>query len=182
MIITISGDIGSGKSTVGKLLVKELGYEFLSTGRIQRKIADEMGLTTLELNLLSEKNREIDDRIDAYTKALNDSDENYIVDSRLAWHFIPSSFKVFLQCTTEEATRRIFNDDDRSGEKKEKDPELLLAKILNRRESERRRFKDLYGVDYALLYQYDLVVNTTEMTPEQVKSEVLKHFGVWMEM
>lgn len=52
MIITISGDIGSGKSTTGKLLAKKLDYKYLSTGAIQRQIAEEMGMTTLELNIL----------------------------------------------------------------------------------------------------------------------------------
>ena len=96
MIITISGDIGSGKSTCGKLLRDQLGFKYLSTGDIQRRIAADMGISTLELNLLSEKDKSIDKKIDDHTRALADSDENYIVDSRLAWHFIPSSYKVFL--------------------------------------------------------------------------------------
>ena len=179
MIITISGDIGSGKSTVGKLLVKELGYHYLSTGGIQRQIAEEMGLSTLELNILSEKNEEIDDRIDAYTKALSSSEEDYVVDSRLAWHFIPSSFKVFLQCSTDEAARRISHDKTRSGEKNETNIRKLFEQILDRRNSEKRRFIQKYQVDYTLLHQYDLIFDTTNSPPNNVMDEVIKHFKSW---
>ena len=38
-IITISGALGSGKSTVMKLLAADLGYDTYSTGAAQRKIA-----------------------------------------------------------------------------------------------------------------------------------------------
>lgn len=179
MIITISGDIGSGKSTVGKLLVNQLGYRYLSTGGIQRKIAEEMGLTTLELNILSEENTEIDDRIDSYTKALNDSKDNFIVDSRLAWHFIPKSFKVFLQCSTEEAAKRIFKDGSRSGERSERSIRTLFEKILDRRASEKRRFIQKYNIDYTLLHQYDLIYDTTSSPPEKVMDEVIRHFEAW---
>ena len=96
MVITISGDIGSGKSTTGKLLCEKLGYKYLSTGAIQRQIAADMGMTTLELNHLTDSRRDIDEKIDSYTRALNETDDNYVVDSRLAWNFIPSSYKVFL--------------------------------------------------------------------------------------
>ncbi|MEE9372395.1 MAG: AAA family ATPase [Saprospiraceae bacterium] len=179
MIITISGDIGSGKSTVSKLLVKQLDYKHLSIGGIQRQIAEEMNLTTLELNILSEKNTAIDDRIDAYTKALNDALENHIVDSRLAWHFIPSSFKIYLQCSTKEAARRISMDKSRSGEMREKNASVILNKILDRRASEKRRFMQKYGVNYTLLHQYDLVLDTTLIKPDFVLAEVLKHYDIW---
>ena len=98
MIITISGDIGSGKSTTGKLPCKKLDFNYLSTGAIQRQIAADMGMTTLELNHLTDSRLDIDEKIDSYTRALNDQDDNYVVDSRLAWHFIPKSYKVFLLC------------------------------------------------------------------------------------
>ncbi len=179
MVITISGDIGSGKSTVGRMLVQKLDYKYLSTGGIQRQIAREMGLTTLQLNVLSEKSSDIDDRIDAHTIAISEAPDNYVVDSRLAWHFIPSSFKVYLQCSTEEAARRISLDSSRLGEKKETNVRNLLDKILDRRASEKRRFLQKYNVDYTLLHQYDIVVNTTSISPETVMDEVLRHFKDW---
>ena len=179
MIITISGDIGSGKSTVGRALMKEFKYEYLSTGSIQRKIAEEMGITTLELNILSENLPEVDDRIDAHTIALNEAEKNYIVDSRLAWHFIPSSFKVYLKCRTDEAARRISKDKSRSSEKKNQGAGVLLTKILERRASEKRRFIHKYGVDYTELHQYDVVLDTSDLSREEAINQVKKHFLLW---
>ena len=67
-IITISGVIGSGKSTVAKMLSQKLGWQYYSTGMAQRKIAEEMGLTTIELNALSLKDPSIDERVDGVFK------------------------------------------------------------------------------------------------------------------
>ena len=36
--ISLAGDLGSGKSTVGKILSRKLGAEVYSTGTIQRQI------------------------------------------------------------------------------------------------------------------------------------------------
>ena len=44
-IITISGMLGSGKSTVAKLLAQKLGYEYYSTGNAQREIAKKKAMT-----------------------------------------------------------------------------------------------------------------------------------------
>ena len=179
MIITVSGDIGSGKSTVSKLLSEHLEFNYLSTGKIQRKIAEEMNLTTLELNLLSEKDKSIDDKIDAYTIALNDSKDDYVVDSRMAWHFIPSSFKVFLSCSLEEAARRISLDQTRFGEKINEKVSILLKKIRERRESEKRRFIHLYKADYTDLSNYNLILDTTDKNQYEVASELMRQFNSW---
>ena len=48
--ITIAGDIGSGKSTVAKKLADWLGVEPHSTGGIQRQLAQQRGLSVLELS------------------------------------------------------------------------------------------------------------------------------------
>lgn len=173
MIITISGSIGSGKSTVGKLLQESLDYNYLSTGAIQRKIAASMGLTTLELNHRSDKDPSIDQKIDSYTRALSDSDEDYIVDSRLAWHFIPSSYKVFLLCDDTEAAKRIFNDKDRVSGVTTKDEAALLLKIKERRTSERERFLAKYEIDYEDLSNYDQVIDTTYFLPQEVMKMII---------
>lgn len=173
MIITISGDIGSGKSTCGKLLKKTLSYDYLSTGAIQRKIAEEMGITTLELNLLSESDTAIDDKIDSHTRQLNKSGENYIVDSRLAWHFIPSSYKVFLRCEDRIAADRIFNDHDRVSDENTQTVIQLLDKIKDRRKSEKRRFLNKYGIDFEDLSNYDQIVDSSFFTPDEIVQMIL---------
>ena len=64
MIITIAGTAGSGKSSVGKLLAKRLNYKHYSMGDLQRNIAEEQGISLLELSKLEEKDRSIDEEVD----------------------------------------------------------------------------------------------------------------------
>ena len=47
MNITITGNLGSGKSSIGKIL-KEKGYEIVSTGNIFRQLAMDKGLSVEE--------------------------------------------------------------------------------------------------------------------------------------
>ena len=173
MIITISGDIGSGKSTAGKLLMNKLGCQYLSTGAIQRAIAEEMGVTTLELNILSEKDTAIDDKIDSYTRALNDSIEDFIVDSRLAWYFIPSSYKVFLLCEDDIAADRIFHDHSRVSDEETATVMQLLQKIKERRQSEKRRFLAKYGIDFEDLSNYDQIIDSSYFSPDEIADLIL---------
>ena len=60
LIITISGDLGGGKSVLANALVDYWGAEAYSTGTIQRKMAAERGISTLELNKLAETDKTID--------------------------------------------------------------------------------------------------------------------------
>lgn len=177
MIITISGDIGSGKSTTGKALCKRLEYQYLSTGAIQRQIAEEMGLTTLELNKLTESRRDIDDKIDGYTRALNDVDDNYVVDSRLAWHFIPSSYKVFLRCDEMVAAERISKDKVRKSDEENREILHLLKKNQARRKSEASRFLDIYGVKFEDLSNYNQVIDSSFFYPEEIVQLIIDGIG-----
>ena len=96
--ISITGELGSGKSTIAKILAEEFKAQYLSTGAIQRNIANRFGLNTLQLNNLADTNKQIDEEIDGTLIELNTSDKSFVIDSRLAWFFIPNSFK-FYECT-----------------------------------------------------------------------------------
>ena len=48
--ISLAGDLGSGKSTVGAILKERFNAEIVSIGKIQRKMAAEMGMDTCEFN------------------------------------------------------------------------------------------------------------------------------------
>jgi len=171
--ITISGGIGSGKSTVAKMLAQKLGWQYYSTGMAQRKIAEEMGITTLELNALSVKDKSIDNRIDAVFKNPPWGDNNCVVDSRLAFHFVPKSFKVCLTVHDEVAGKRIFHDTMRSGEKKYHSISESASAAAERHKLELKHFIKNYGLDIDNKDNFDLVVDTTHLSAEQVCQVIL---------
>lgn len=173
--ISISGDIGSGKSAVGRLLREELGLPGYSTGSLQRKIAERHGMTTLELNRYTETHPEIDDEIDSASIELGKKDESFLIDSRIAWHFIPHSFKVYLAVATAVAVERILGDRGRTSESYD-DAGAAREKILRRRRSEVERFRKTYGIDLSDLGNFDLVVDTSDSTAEEVAAVVSESF------
>jgi CMP/dCMP kinase len=169
-IITLSGDIGSGKSAVGKLLAQLTGFELLSTGSIQRSIATKLGITTLELNERSAKDRTVDDQIDQRTIELGNTRDRFIMDSRLAWHFIHEAFKVFLTVEPRIGGERVFNaarPEERHGS-----IEMAVENNLTRQKLEQERWGNLYGVQLRNYANYDLVVDTSSITPEEVATRI----------
>ena len=163
-IIVMSGDIGSGKSSVATALKQLTGFEVIGTGTIQRAIATRRGLTTLELNTISQTDRSIDDEIDSYVVELGKTQDRLILDSRLAWHFIPEAFKVFLAVDPVVGAERVFhasrNDEDNPS------LEATLENNLKRQAIEDQRFHKLYNVNFRKYGNYDLIIDTSYTSPE----------------
>ena len=177
-IISITGDLGSGKSTVSKLLCERLNYDHVYTGKIQRALAQKYNMTTLELNKYAETHPDIDEEIDSIFKSLNDSTD-LIVDSRLAWFFIPKSFKVFLKTNVIVSANRISNDNKRENEGYSSKEEAI-DKINARKASENKRYMELYGADCNDLSQFNLVIDTSFITPEKVVTIILAEYDSWL--
>ncbi|MHB8220689.1 MAG: cytidylate kinase family protein [Acidimicrobiales bacterium] len=170
--IALSGDLGSGKSSVAERLAGTLGARRVSTGAAQRQIAAQRGISTLELNRLAETDPGIDAEVDSVFRSLASAPEALVVDSRLAWHFLPDAFKVHLVVDPREGARRVLR---RSGSAAEHYRTLdeALARITDRAGSEQRRFQQLYGVNIFRLRNYDLVVDTSEASPDDVAAGIL---------
>lgn len=176
MILSISGTPGSGKTTVGKLLAKELNLKFYSMGSLRGKMAMDRGMDIDELNRLGETEISTDKEIDDYQKELGEKEDNLVIEGRLSWHFIPHSFKIYLICDPQVAADRVFEAQgrDREDERQYATPEETLLAIQERAASDIRRYQKHYGVDYRDEAMYDLVVDTTERTPEEVAAIVMK--------
>jgi CMP/dCMP kinase len=159
--ITITGDLGSGKSTVAKKLCEMLGYKYMSTGQIHRSIASNMNMDALELNLHAEQDAEIDRQIDAVLINLNQDNLNYIVDSRLAWHFVNQSLKVYLRVAPQIGAERIRKDDTRSNEPLYQNQQDAVEQVKSRKQSENRRFLEKYGIDCGDDHNYDVIIDTS---------------------
>jgi cytidylate kinase len=168
--ITIAGDIGSGKSTIARRLAEIAGVEPLSTGGIQRQLAQKRGVSVLELNRLAEEDASIDRDIDGYLMHLPQGD--LVVESRMAWHFVPDTLKVYLYISDQAAARRIVGA-QRSDEGYQTIADAT-APILARRKSEIHRFKKYYNVDIDDLRNYELVVDTTFASINEVASQITR--------
>lgn len=175
--ISLAGDLGSGKSTVAKILISTLGAEYYSTGAIVRSIAEKRGMTVTELNVYMETHPEIDHEIDDGLAALCDVDKCLIIDSRLAWYFTKGTFRVYLSTDIETSALRIMND-NRTGEHSAT-LEETVRETRRRRESEKKRYMEQYGLDIKNLANYALIVDTTNATPEEVADCIISAFKEW---
>lgn len=177
MIVTITGMLGSGKSTIAKMLAKELNLTHYSMGDLRGQTALEQGVTVQEFNLQSEDDPTSDNQIDEYQKKLGETSDNFIIDSRLAWHFIPHSFKLFLDVDADEAAQRIFLS-SKKGERKD-EPHYHSAKevkkaVKERLDSDQKRFQTFYDLNFLDQSHYDLVIDTTSKTPREIVDLITK--------
>ncbi len=175
--ISLAGDLGSGKSTVSKILISELSAQYYSTGAIVRSIAEQRGMTVVELNEYMETHPEIDHEIDEGIARLSEDERLLIIDSRMAWYFTKGTFKVYLSTDVETSAYRIMSA-NRKGEHAST-LEETIRETKARRASERKRYSEQYGVDIMDLSNYDLIVDTTVATPEEVAECIIKGFRAW---
>jgi len=172
MIITISGIAGSGKSTVAKLLAKKLNYNHYSIGDFMREIAKERNISLLELSKQAEEDKTIDKELDKKQIELGKTEDNFVIDSRLGFHFIKDSKKIFLDVNLNEAAKRILKE--KRQHEQYKDIQESIEKIKKRIKSEDKRYRGYYNLHYHDRKNYDLVIDTTELKPEEIVDEILK--------
>lgn len=177
MNISITGNLGSGKSSVAKIL-KERGYEIFSTGNIFRQLAMEKGVSVEEFNkqvneAAKRGDRSVDKMIDDTTTRISEERDNIVIDSRLAWHFAPKSFKVFLITDINESSRRVFHDSVRANSESYQSQEECQKALINRQKLETVRYKEIYDIDYYDMSNYNLIIESTNALPEEIAQEIL---------
>ncbi len=183
-IITLGGLPGSGKSTVKRILAEMLGYNTFSTGDFVREMAFERNLTLEEFNELIRHDKTLDLLIDDRLKQIEENEDSYVIDSHLAFHFVPSSFSVFLTISAERSAERIFNDTSSQTRIKSGDTMKTLAEALEK--TQRRvqnhieRYTSLYAVNPYIEAHYQLVVNTEHETPEHIAQIVFNAYQNWL--
>ena len=179
MNISLTGNLGSGKTSVCKELEK-LGFNIISAGSIFRDIAAQKNISVIELNKLAETDRSIDDLIDNRTTELGKTLDNTVFDSRIAWHFAPDSFKVFLLVDTKEAANRVYNGENRNAENYSSIEDTING-LITRANLERERFKDIYNIDYYNASNYNLIIESTSASPLEIAQEIIRNFNLYKE-
>ena len=182
-IITLAGFPGSGKSSTAKGVAEELGYEHFSSGDLFRKMAAERSISVEEINRAAETQKEIDLSVDRLLVKMGEEKENLVIDSRTAFHWIPGSFKVFLDLDPQAAAERTFAHIQTEGRASQtaSSVEEVLESTMQRVASERKRYHDLYEIDVTDRSQFDLVVDTRTHDLKQVIAIVVAAYNEWLE-
>ncbi len=170
--ISITGDLGSGKSTVCRYLKEKFGLRVYSIGQIQRAMAEKYNMDTCAFNKYMENHPEIDEEIDTELARIGRQDESMVLDSRMAWHFVPDSFKVFLSVDPVEAAKRVMRD-QRGDVETYANLEEAKIRLVERKQSENLRYMAKYGVDCSNPFNYDMIIDSTNISPEQVADTIL---------
>jgi len=183
-IITINGGLGSGKSSTSDLVAEKLDFKRFSSGDFFRQVGLELGLSLNEANRKAESDLKIDKMTDGKLRQLRDA-ERIVIDSRMAFHWIPESFKVFLDLSPDIAKGRILknikeNTLRRQSEGQPASEEEVYAKMRERFESEQKRYWNLYKINNADKNQYDMVVDTNTNNLEQVVEIIVREYKKWI--
>ncbi len=183
MHISLAGRLGSGKSTLAKIFCPKYGFEHYYTGAIMRQLAEERGMSALEFNRMCENDRSADYMIDNKTTEVSRArrDDKILFDSRMAWHFAENSFKVYLYVPIEVSVKRIMGDSTRGNVEEYTDAADAEAKILARMQSESLRYREFYGVDNHDLNNYDLILCTSAISPEEAADTIWREFNTYLE-
>ncbi|ESS05416.1 MAG: cytidylate kinase, putative [uncultured archaeon A07HB70] len=167
MLITVSGPAGGGKSTLAAALAEALDYEHVSGGDIFRAVADERGLSPVELNELAETEPAIDYDLDRRQYDLARSRDDLVLESRLAGWLAGDTADIRVWLTAPLAVRV-----ERIADREEKPAAAVSEETRRRAESEARRYRTYYDIDIDDLSIYDLVLNTARWEPDAATAVV----------
>lgn len=133
------------------------------------------------MNISAEVQRDIDLKVDNLLQDMYRKEEKLTIDSRMAWHWMPGSFKVFLVLDRDAAAERIFNDLQGGGRTSEDagSVEEVRNSIDRRFASEQKRYAGLYGVNPTDPSNFDIVINTRHNDLKTVTSIVLAAYRAW---
>ncbi|WP_280585772.1 (d)CMP kinase [Halorubrum sp. Boch-26] len=162
MLITVSGPPGSGKSTNAAGLADRLGVEHVSGGDIFREMAAEHDMTPVEFNEFAEEEPQFDRRLDGRLREIAATRDELVLESRLAGWLAAdhADFRFWFDAPLSVRAERIA---DREG----KPVDRARTETERREESERKRYRELYGVDIDDLSIYDAAYNTARWGPER---------------
>ncbi|MCD6236954.1 MAG: AAA family ATPase [Thermoplasmata archaeon] len=169
--ITISGAPGSGTTTVAKILRNKLKINYVYAGEIFRKEAEKYGMSLQDFGKYCEEHPEIDKKLDDLQKKILKKG-NVILEGRIAGWIAHrnniSALKVLIEADERTRVERIIKREGGDFEEKRRE-------MLEREKSEAKRYKNYYGIDVGDKSIYDLVIDSTNKTPEEVASIIISN-------
>lgn len=172
MIISLSGAQGSGKSTIAQMLATKLNWPRYYVGGFRREAAKARGLTLAQYNTLGEKDFSTDKEFDEFQKKLGETQDNFIIEGRTSWYFIPHSIKIYLDVDPDEGAKRIFGHLQQKNDRNEDEYldswQAVKASNERRLASDNLRYQKYYGFNVHDRKHYDFYLDTSELNIDEV--------------
>ncbi len=178
-VISITGDLASGQSTVSKMLAEDLNYHLYRNGTYFRSLAIEKGMSVTEFGEYVENHPDIDKQIEKSATEYASTHQNIVIDAKMGWYAVPESFKVYLKVDLDIAAKRAFADPNR---KRSEDLPTLQAQkedMIRRTKNDLSRYFRLYHVHRDDMSNYDLVLDTSNLTPKEVLKKIKEEYEKW---
>ncbi len=171
-VIRVSGNAGSGKTTLCKKLAVALNYEYSYTGGIFRAMAEERGQTIEEFYVALAADPALEKSVDERQEALMLSRDNLVVEGRIA-PFLKCAFhtvNVKVTVGAEMGARRLLL----RRENWDKSLEEMLALTVQRYLTERARYRALYNIEEFLADRhFDILIDTTGYSKDKAFEALL---------
>ncbi len=97
------------------------------------------------------------------------------------WYAVPDSFKIYLRVDISVAVERAFLDQARKDTEPYTSKKEAEEKIQYRHEQETKRWIEEYGVNRDDMSNYDFVIDTTSLSPEEICNRVIEAYQKWLE-
>jgi cytidylate kinase len=166
-VVAIGGPPGSGKSTAGRQVVAALGLVYQSAGDVFRAEAAARGMDVEAFGVYAEAHPEIDRQLDERMQSL--ARPGVLLDGRIQGVLcrrrgVPVDSVVVVADEATRARRVAARDGQPLAD--------ALARIRDRAEGERRRYRALYGIDVDA-ERADLTVDSSTTPAEAVAAEIV---------
>ena len=166
---------------MAKKKLQKFNFEYICTGDIFRQLAKSYGYDDVLEFQKDEVCKNADEIVDNKTTELGKTslDKNIVIDSRLAWHFIPNSYKVFIDIDWETAGERLL-EAKRTNEQA-KDINSAIKKVKERWQEENARYLELYNTSNLNLENYNLIISSKDKTPEEIANMIYENYTNYMQ-
>ncbi len=182
-MITVSGRIASGSTTLGQKIAHVLGWRHVEGGEVfWEAVRTKMGLEEKDTNLRPDKE---DEDFDASLKQILTNGKNLVLETKLAGfnsQGIPEVFKIGVVCEDEEGNDKADIRIDRLINREKISIEEAKEEVVEREKNDLEKWRRLYADNnqnwvYWDKKYYDLIINTYSHNQDETLKLALEKIG-----